>query len=195
MAHVTKEEHEVISYVCKFGCLDIEQLKILMQPLESRNVVTLVNCMIKKHMILFLGSRYLVPINCKISRPIVSCVWAMLQLTSSKEDFLESMRAVAPADIYFTVNRTDSFDVMYLDEGNLNKLGILQQRYIGKESSKKNDLIKTIPIFVVDDVSNKSLLQRIKDSGFSFPFILAIVAYGGSDRPTVRLAKSIPEAE
>lgn len=195
MTNLTREEHEIISYVSKFGCLDIEQLKILMQPLESKYVVTLANCMIKKHLMTFLGSRYLVPINCKISRPIISCIWAMLQLTSSKDDFIESMRAVAPADIYFTVNRTDSFDVMYIDEGGLNKLGVLQQRYIGKESAKNSDLIKTIPIFVVDDVSNKSLLQRIKDSGFSFPFILAIIAYGESDRPTVRLAKSIPKEE
>ncbi len=192
MVQLTRDEREIISYVSKFGCLDIEQLKVLMQPMESRNVVILVNCLIKKHVLSFLASRYLVMMNCKISMPIISCIWAILELDSSRDDFSEAMRAIFPADIFFTVGRKDSFDVMYVDEGSLNKISLLQERYLEKEHSKKSSLIQSVPMFVMDDVSNKDLIMRIKDSGFSFPFILAIVAYGDSARPTIRLAKSVP---
>ena len=41
MVQLTREEHDILSYVSKFGCLDIEQLKVLMQPLESKYVITL----------------------------------------------------------------------------------------------------------------------------------------------------------
>ncbi len=194
MVQLTREEHDILSYVSKFGCLDIEQLKVLMQPLESKYVITLVNCLIKKRVLSVISSRYLVTINSKMSRPTISCIWAMLELDSSKSDFSESMRAVFPADIFFTAGRKDSFDVMYLDEGCLNKIALLQERYLKKESSKKSSLIQTIPVFVMDDASNKELIVRIKESGFSFPFILAIIAYGEADRPSVKLAKSVPQA-
>lgn len=194
MANITREEHEILSYVSKFGCLDIEQLKILMQPLESRHVVTLVNCLIKKKVLSVIASRYLVTINSKVSRPVISCIWAMLELDSSKNDFSESMRAVFPADIFFTIRRKDSFDVMFINEGNLNKIALLQERYLEKECSKKRSLIHTVPVFVVDDASNKQLILKIKESGFSFPFILAIIAYGDAERPSIKLAKSVSQS-
>lgn len=208
---VTKEQQEILSLVSQFGCLDIEQLKILMEPYEKKTVNMLVNALIKKHMLSEVtiknsqsedqrGITYLVPFGNEKSfkHSIISCVWVMLDVTASKEEIKESIRAEAPAMFYFTSGRKESFEIMYVDSNNLFKLNTIQERYKMRNKHKSKVISENYIILVVgsqesNDQENMDLIKTIYNYDLEMPFILAMVSHSGYGRPVVKKFKSTPK--
>ncbi len=187
---LVNEQQEILSLVSKFGCLDIEQIKILMEPFSEKMVIMLVNNMIKNHMLSLTNQRYVTIFGNQNSLQLstIACIWAMMEM-SSKADIKESMRAEPPAQIYFTANHKDAFEVMYVDTANIFKLNTLQERFKVRSLSKSSSLTNNCILLVISDENSRDLLVKIKDYDFIFPFGIAIVSTSSLGKPPIRFLK------
>lgn len=200
---ITNEQQDILSLVSKFGCLDIEQLKILMEPQDEKTVNMLVNNLIKNHVLSIVNRKdktYIVPFGNEKSynHSVISCVWVMMSLTTSKDEIKESMKAEAPALFYFTSERKKSFEIMYVDSNNLFKLNTVQEKYRIRSKHKSKIISEYYTILVIcnqdnADQENAALIRQIKECEFEFPFILAIVSNATHGKPTIKTLRSVPK--
>lgn len=190
---LTNEQKEILSMVSKFGCLDIEQIKILMQPCNEKTVIMMINIMIKNHMLCLISERYVAIYGSQnaLQLSTIACVWVMMEMSSSDE-IKESMKAEPPSQIYFTANRKDSFEMIYIDSNNLFKLNTMQEKYKNQYLQKASLHAKHCIVLVINDENNKEMLMKIKEYHLNFPFILALVPVSVHGKPSIRFLKSTP---
>lgn len=200
---ITNEQQEILSLVSKFGCLDIEQLKILLEPYEEKTVNMLVQTLIKNHMISIVNQRdkrYIVPFGNEksLKHSVISCVWVMMELSTSIDEMKESMKAEAPALFYFTSNRKESFEIMYVDSNNLFKLNAVQEKYKLRNRHKSKAFAENYTVLVVgnkdnNEQENMALIRQIHGYELEFPFVLALVSGTTNGKPVIRTFKSVPK--
>lgn len=199
----TKEQQEILNLVSKFGCLDIEQIKVLMEPYEEKTVNLLVNTLIKNHILSVVernDKTYIVPFGNEkaFDYSQIACVWVMMEMSTSKDEIKEAMKAEAPAAFYFTSNRRESFEIMYVNSDNLFKLNIIQERYKMRSKQKSRALVDNYTILVVgnkenNDKENMEIINTIYNYELEFPFILALLSNTGQGKPTIKKYKGIPK--
>lgn len=193
VSNINDEQKEILSLVSKFGCLDIEQVKILMEPSTEKEIVMLINGLIKDRMLSIVNQKYLIPFGDKNSFNIstISCLWVMMKI-SSKEEIKESIKAEPPSQIFFTSKRKESYELMYVDESNLYKLNALQEKYDRRNSMNSKLFENTFNVLVIDH-ERSLLIPKIKEYNLQFPFLLALVPQTSAGKPSIKFLKSQPK--
>lgn len=196
--YLTNEQKEILNLVSKFGGLDIEQLKILMEPYEEKTITLLVNSLVKNHMLSIIDKNkhhYIVTFGNEkmLKLSTIACVWVMIEMTSSKDEFHESMNADPPAQFYFTSNRKEAYEILHIDSNNLYQLNAIQERYRARTKKKNKIFADNYIVLVVNDENNKELIRKISDYNLEFPFILALVFDSDAGKPRIKCLKSTPK--
>lgn len=192
-SNINDEQKEILSLVSKFGCLNIEQVKVLMEPNSEKDIVMLINGLVKDRMLSIVNQKYLIPFGDKDAFNIstISCLWVMMKI-SSKEEIKESMKAEPPSQIFFTSKRTESYELMYIDESNLYKLKALQEKYDRRNSMNSKLFENTYNVLVIDHESS-FLIPKLKEYNLQFPFLLALVSQTSTGKPSIKFLKSQPK--
>ena len=194
MARLSAEQKRIMEFLSKFGCVDIEQLYIIMRPLNSELVTILINMLVKSNHVEIVAGHYLVlkgqPADyCKDT---ILCIWSMMELSREREDYLNALAASSPAKIYFTSKGSNAYELIPINEAKLINVRAVQDK-IMERNQQFNSILDSWIVFVCD---NREIIYKIKECRLQFPFIVAYVqpSEQPEGRPRIRLLKSIPKS-
>ncbi|MEE1256236.1 MAG: DUF5697 family protein [Lachnospiraceae bacterium] len=192
MGKLTNEQQKILNIISKYGCLHIEQAYQLLNPTPPHITSILINMLVKNEYIKLMQDKYLVAKNSSkgVNHDTIACIWTMIKLAKSNEEIFESMKAVAPATIYFVRDNKESFEIIPLNETNLIAIRNMQDMILEK-NKQFEEIADNWYVFVID---NKEIVGKIKKCELRFPFIVAL--HEGKDQegiPSIRFMKSIPK--
>lgn len=194
MSNLTPEQQKIMDFVSRFGCVDIEQLNIIMKPLDSDLVTILVNMLIKANRLELINEHYIVVRGekHKYNRDIINCIWVMIRLAKA-EDYFTALNGNAPAKMYFTSGGNVAYEVVPINESTLISIRAMQDRMLAKNKQFKG-VLDSYVVFVCE---NKEIITKIKECQLKFPFIVAYIERNenGIGMPKMKLLKSIPKEE
>lgn len=194
MTNFTPEQQQIMDFVSKFGCVDINQLNIIMKPVDSDMVAILVNMLIKANRLELINEKIIVirGEKQKYSRDIINCIWAMIRLTNA-EGYHSALAGIAPAKIYFTRNGKMAFEAVPVNESSLISIRAVQDKVLAKSKQFKG-IFDSYIVFVCE---NKDIMKKIKECNLKFQFIVVYIEErdNGSGQPTMKVLKSEPKPE
>lgn len=193
MAKLSAEQKQIMEFLSKFGCVDMEQLYIIMRPLNSELVTILINMLIKSNHIEIVSGHYLVlkgqsGAYCKET---ILCIWTMMELSRDREDYFNALAASSPAKIYFTSKGTNAYELIPINETKLINVRAVQDKIMERNHQFETILDSWI-VFVCD---NREIIYKIKECKLQFPFIVSYVQPSEipEGKPMIRLLKSTPK--
>lgn len=183
--NLSKEQSEIKGLLEKYGCLDIAQAYALFDPLSRETVDSMIDMMVRTKIISIIDSHVLV-LNgdTQISLNSLSCLWAMLKVSTNKDEVTHSFLASEPAFSYMIVGNQDSYIFVNVKADETVKVRAIQEKI---EKGKKNKHFKDTYIFVTTDEKVKKV---IKDTDFMSTVYIAYLNYDKKTKiPDVKLLK------
>lgn len=174
MKAISDEQRRIINLISTYGCIGIEQVYALFKNIDKKKLNMLINMLIKADRIEIYMEKYLVAKDAAAlyNKETINALWCMLDICKNNvESCFESMRAVPPALIFFTVNNNDSFELIPINRTKLIAVRTAQESYL-KRDEKTKIIANNRYIFMTDD---KSVVKAIKDCELDLPFIVAFI--------------------
>lgn len=191
--YLSKEQSMLMDIVSRFGCVSLDQAYILMKPADKRITIQLINMLIKNNYISLVQNKYLTIKGSedKLNRDVINCIWAMMALSKyDKKVVIDSMRAVKPAVLFFSMNDKETFEVIPLNNSKLINIKATQDMYEAK-MSKFSDIVQNWYVFVIED---PQMLMKLKQYQLPFKFIVALIGeVKENGYPDVKFKKSVPQ--
>lgn len=185
MKGISKEQNEILKLVEKYGSVDIAQVYALYEPLDRHNIDSMVNMLIAYKYIDIVDEHVLVPIGSKtINLGAISCLWAMIKVSTRKEDVVQSFNASEPAFSYMCVDNKDSYIFVNCNSNETVKIRAIQEKI---EREKANKHFSTTYIFVTTDAKVQDV---IKETQFKETVYVAVLTYNRQTKvPEIKLLK------
>ena len=172
---ISEKQENILKLLEKYGCLDIAQVYALYEPLDRHSIDNMVNMMVSLKLINILDEHVLVlaGVN-KFSLTALSCIWAMIHVSSSASDIEKSFQASEPAFSYMVVDNQDSYIFVSVTSVETIKVRAIQEK-IERETRKKfKDKFSVKYIFVTTD---DAVIDVIKNTDFDDIVYIAILKY------------------
>ncbi len=171
-SNLSKEQNEILKLIEKYGSLDISQIYALYAPKDRNSIDSMVNMLNAYKYINILDGHVLVPLgNSSMNLGALSCIWAMLKVSSCRDDVIKSFSASEPAFSYMIVNNKDSYIFVNVTSAETVKIRAIQEKI---EKEKKNKHFSTTYIFVTTDENVRDL---IKETEFMDNVYVAMLNY------------------
>ena len=190
---LSNEQQRLVDIISHFGCLDVNQAYILLEPSDKKMSTILINMLVKNNIIDIVYGNYLVihgsDKNKYVDKNMINCIWAMMDLVKKPSEIDEAMLAVKPAKIYVTINNKDSYELVPLSDSNSTIIKCMQERY--SASVKQFPDLNTWCTFVTDNIE---IVRKIKSYNLEIPFV--VIYLGENDengKPLIKKLKNRPK--
>lgn len=188
LVNLSKEQDEILKFLERYGCVDITQLYIILQPYTKDAIDRMIDMLVKVRKITIIDGHVVAPYGEKsIDLGAISCIWAMLKVCNNGDEILNSFNAAEPAFAFMTVENKDSYIFVNVKSDETYKIRAIQEK-VAKSFKSKH--FKDTYIFVTTDENVRSI---IKDIDFENTIYVAILDYDRKTRvPEIKLLKKKP---
>lgn len=184
---LSKEAQILVDSIYNFGCLSINQAKIILEGVTKPSAVVKFLCL--NQYVKFIDDTYIVAFkHPEPDREIIDCLWvAFDQFTEDGEfdidAFSQCFKGEKPCNLCGIKNNL-ILNFIYTTENNLTNISFLQERFYSRTKAKpgKEDKKGIVHILVSRDVN---ILGKLEALNLSFPFVVAILSGPSKEQPQI----------
>lgn len=192
----SREQKILLEVINKFGCIHKEQIYELFKSMPKEKIdLQVIHFLISRKIIRCIDNKYYVnATNSSLNKDSINLLWAMLQIASKPEEISNALIGSEPADYYMTRQKSESYQIMLLNEGNLIRLRTLQEYIDTRNKMTQKTGIGFCSYVLV--ITSEKVFEKVKEYPFSIPLsVVYIREVSGQPKPNIRKFKKSPSLD